>query len=276
MFYKSSFQFNKKSMNILETIVENKKKELHQKKQDVSINMLAESIYYNRIPISLSNSLREGIGSGIIAEFKRRSPSKGLINGVASPLEVAIDYQLAGASAISILTDQVFFGGSDTDLMMVRDAIHIPILRKEFIIDPYQIHEAKAIGADLILLIAACLTPAEVRTFSLLARELSMEVLLELHDEDELGHICDEVHFVGINNRSLKTFDVDIERSLAMAMKIPSSKLKIAESGIDDPTMIDLFWENGYSGFLIGENFMKMENPGMALNQFIKKIKPVR
>ena len=263
-------------MNILETIVENKKKELHQKKQDVSINMLAESIYYNHIPISLSNSLREGIGSGIIAEFKRRSPSKGLINGVASPLEVAIDYQLAGASAISILTDQVFFGGSDTDLMMVRDAIHIPILRKEFIIDPYQIHEAKAIGADLILLIAACLTPAEVRTFSLLARELSMEVLLELHDEDELGHICDEVHFVGINNRSLKTFDVDIERSLAMAMKIPSSKLKIAESGIDDPAMIDLFWENGYSGFLIGENFMKMENPGMALNQFIKKIKPVR
>ena len=160
--------------------------------------------------------------------------------------------------------------------MMVRDAIHIPILRKEFIIDPYQIHEAKAIGADLILLIAACLTPAEVRTFSLLARELSMEVLLELHDEDELGHICDEVHFVGINNRSLKTFDVDIERSLAMAMKIPSSKLKIAESGIDDPAMIDLFRENGYSGFLIGENFMKMENPGMALNQFIKKIKPVR
>ena len=259
-------------MNILDRIVENKKKELVKKKQSITIDMLAKSFFYERKTISLSQSICADNASGIIAEFKRSSPSKGIINNTSSCLQVSKDYQAAGASAISILTDTDFFGGSDDDLLSVRESIDIPILRKEFIIDPFQIHEAKSLGADIILLIAACLTPNEVRKFSALARSLSMEVLLELHDEDEISHICDEVNFVGINNRSLKTFDVNIQRSLDMAKKIPDDKLKIAESGIDDPTTISLFRENGYAGFLIGENFMKSSDPGEALNNFIKNI----
>jgi indole-3-glycerol phosphate synthase len=259
-------------MNILDRIVENKKKELVEKKRSVSIDMLAMSNFYRRKTISLSESICVDNASGIIAEFKRSSPSKGIINNAVSPLQVAKDYQAAGASAISILTDVDFFGGSDDDILSVRDSIDIPILRKEFIIDPFQIHEARSLGADIILLIAACLSPDEVRAFSALARSLSLEVLLELHDEDEIGHICDEVNFVGINNRSLKTFDVNIQRSLDMAKKIPSDKLKIAESGIDNPATISLFKENGYAGFLIGENFMKTSDPGAALSNFIKRI----
>lgn len=259
-------------MNILDRIVENKKRELFEKKQSITIDMLAQSTYYGRKTISLSESISIDSATGIIAEFKRSSPSKGVINDMVSPLQVAVDYQAAGASAISILTDHDFFGGSDDDLLSVRDSIDIPILRKEFIIDPFQIHEAKSIGADIILLIAACLTPAEVRSYSAIAKSLSLEVLLELHDEDEIGHICDEVDFVGINNRSLKTFDVNIQRSLDMAKKIPEGKLKIAESGIDNPNIISLFRENGYVGFLIGENFMKTNNPGEALTNFIKSI----
>jgi indole-3-glycerol phosphate synthase len=259
-------------MNILDRIIENKKKELVEKKQSITIELLTKSNYYERKTISLSESICVENASGIIAEFKRSSPSKGVINNTVSALQVAKDYQAAGASAISILTDVDFFGGSDDDLLSVRESIDIPILRKEFIIDPFQIHEAKSLGADIILLIAACLTPKEVHSFSALAKSLSLEVLLELHDEDEIGHICDEINFVGINNRSLKTFDVNIQRSLDMAKKIPDGKLKIAESGIDNPATISLFRDNGYAGFLIGENFMKTNNPGVALSNFIKNI----
>jgi indole-3-glycerol phosphate synthase len=227
---------------------------------------------YTQKTISLEAGLSESSATGIIAEFKRKSPSKGIINDKSLPLDIALGYQNAGASAISILTDQVFFGGSEDDILKVRDSIHIPILRKEFIIDGYQIHESKSIGADLILLIAACLSPEEVKVLSQIAKSLGLEVLLELHDEEELGHICDTVNFVGINNRSLKTFDVDIERSLKMAEKIPADKIKIAESGIDDPTLIKLFRSNGYQGFLIGENFMKTTDPSLAIKEFIKNI----
>jgi indole-3-glycerol phosphate synthase len=259
-------------MNILDKIIENKKIEVAQRKELKSLSTLAESDFYERVPISLVERLLDESSTGIIAEFKRKSPSKGIINDRVHPLDVAIGYQKAGAAAISMLTDEVFFSGSDADLISVRSSIKIPILRKEFIIDPYQIHEAKSIGADLILLIAACLTPAEVSSLSELAKSLDLEVLLELHDEEELEHICDSVDFVGINNRSLKTFDVNIERSLKMATKIPSGKLKIAESGIDDPTLIKLFRENGYRGFLIGENFMKQTDPVNAITEFMKQI----
>jgi indole-3-glycerol phosphate synthase len=259
-------------MNILDKIIENKKIEVAQRKELKSLSTLAQSDFYERMPISLVERLLDESSSGIIAEFKRKSPSKGIINDRVHPLDVAIGYQEAGAAAISMLTDEVFFSGTDADLISVRSSIKIPILRKEFIIDPYQIHEAKSIGADLILLIAACLTPAEVSSLSELAKSLDLEVLLELHDEEELEHICDSVDFVGINNRSLKTFDVNIERSLKMATKIPSGKLKIAESGIDDPTLIKLFRENGYRGFLIGENFMKQTDPVNAITEFMKQI----
>lgn len=259
-------------MNILDQIIENKRKEVAQRKSVTTVSMLSASNLFNRNTISLVSRLLDSTSTGIIAEFKRRSPSKGVINNTATPLEVAVGYENAGAAGISILTDEQFFGGADTDLINVRSTINIPILRKEFIIDDYQLYEAKSIGADVILLIAACLTPDEVISLSSKAQSLGLEVLLELHDEDELGHICDTVDMVGINNRSLKTFDVDIERSLKMAQQIPAGKLKIAESGIDDPTLIKLFRSNGYSGFLIGENFMKSSDPVLAIQQFINLI----
>lgn len=259
-------------MNILDTIIEKKRTEVSERKQRKGLNELLNSDYYSRTPISLVNSLKKGDSSGIIAEFKRLSPSKGIINSEADIVTVAASYQDAGAAAISVLTDESFFGGSDSDLLSVRPHLHIPILRKEFIIDPYQVHEARAIGADLILLIAACLTPSDVSDLSSLAKSIGLEVLLELHDADEIGHICDAVDLVGINNRSLKTFDVNIERSLMMAKQIPDSKLKVAESGIDDPAQVKLFSENGYNAFLIGENFMKTNDPGLALRSFIEKI----
>lgn len=259
-------------MNILDQIIENKRKEVAQRKSVTTVSMLSASNLFNRNTISLVSRLLDSTSTGIIAEFKRRSPSKGVINNTATPLEVAVGYENAGAAGISILTDEQFFGGADTDLINVRSTINIPILRKEFIIDDYQLYEAKSIGADVILLIAACLTPDEVISLSSKAQSLGLEVLLELHDEDELGHICDTVDMVGINNRSLKTFDVDIERSLKMAQQIPAGKLKIAESGIDDPALIKLFRLNGYSGFLIGENFMKSSDPVLAIQQFINLI----
>ena len=259
-------------MNILDQIIENKRKEVAQRKSVTTVSMLSASNLFNRNTISLVSRLLDSTSTGIIAEFKRRSPSKGIINNTATPLEVAVGYENAGAAGISILTDEQFFGGADTDLINVRSIINIPILRKEFIIDDYQLYEAKSIGADVILLIAACLTPDEVISLSSKAQSLGLEVLLELHDEEELEHICDTVDMVGINNRSLKTFDVDIERSLKMAQQIPAGKLKIAESGIDDPALIKLFRSNGYSGFLIGENFMKSSNPISAIHEFINLI----
>jgi len=171
-------------MNILDKIIENKKKEVANRKEIKSLSTLTQSDFYERKPISLVSRLLDERSTGIIAEFKRKSPSKGIINDKVNPIDVAKGYELAGAAAISMLTDEVFFSGNDADLISVRSSINIPILRKEFIIDPYQIHEAKAIGADLILLIAACLTPAEVSSLSVLAKSLGIEVLLELHDEE--------------------------------------------------------------------------------------------
>jgi len=259
-------------MNILDTIIERKRAEVAERKQLKSLGVLQADPIYTRNTISLVEGLSRPNASGIIAEFKRKSPSKGVINDRVDPVEVTKAYQDAGASAVSILTDAYFFGGDDQDILRARQVLDIPILRKEFIIDEYQVHEAKALGADLILLIAACLSREEVLRFSTLARSLGLEVLLELHDEDELDHVCETVDLVGINNRSLKTFDVNIARSLKMAEQLPKDKLKVAESGIDDPAQVKLFKENGYSAFLIGENFMKTNDPGKALDEFSKQI----
>lgn len=262
-------------MNILDTIVERKRTEVADRKQQKSLDVIKADAWYTRKTISLVEGLSRPNASGIIAEFKRKSPSKGIINDRLDPVEVTKAYQAAGASAVSILTDEYFFGGHDQDVLRARQLLDIPILRKEFIIDEYQVHEAKALGADLILLIAACLSKEEVVRFSTLARSLGLEVLLELHDEDELEHVCETVDLVGINNRSLKTFDVNIARSLRMAGQLPKDKLKVAESGIDDPDQVKLFRENGYSAFLIGENFMKTNDPGMALNEFRNQIEMI-
>lgn len=254
--------------NILDRIIAQTRVTVAARKHSRPVAELEAMPMFGRVPVNIGNRLRSGIGNGIIAEFKRQSPSKGVINDRVDPAEVASAYAAHGASAISVLTDEPFFDGSLDDLLRVRDAVDIPLLRKDFIVDPYQLVEAKAHGADIILLIAACLSPADVRSLASAARDLGLEVLLELHDEEELSHLCPEVQLVGINNRSLKSFDVDLQRSMDMAAKIPDSFLKVAESGIDSPEQVKRFRDAGFSAFLMGEHFMKQENPGEAFRQF--------
>jgi indole-3-glycerol phosphate synthase len=207
--------------------------------------------------------------TGIIAEFKRKSPSKGVINDKVKVEDVVSQYAAAGVSGCSVLTDTEFFGGAPQDLMTARDVVNIPLLRKDFMIDEYQFLEAKSWGADVILLIAAILTPQQVKSFTDVAHSLGLEVLLELHDESELNHVYHKVNMVGINNRNLKTFQVDVEQSVRMAEKLGDGFVKIAESGISDMEMLKLFRRSGFQGFLIGENFMKTNNPGQACRDFI-------
>jgi indole-3-glycerol phosphate synthase len=259
-------------MNILEEIVLYKKEEVKSQKLKVKSAELEKTDLFGRKTFSLRQSLLDESKTGIIAEFKRRSPSKGIINAHADVVVVTGAYTAHGASGLSVLTDRKFFGGSDEDLKKARGN-EIPLLRKDFIVDEYQITEAKSIGADVILLIAACLTPAEVKRLAKFAKDTGLEVLLELHAEEELEHICDETDLIGINNRDLKTFKVDIERSLRMAEKIPAEKIKVAESGISSPENILLFRQNGFHGFLIGENFMKEPDPTIAFADFVHQLK---
>jgi len=261
-------------MNILDTIIEHKRAEVEKRKNNVSIAELKRSESYGRHTLSLKKFLLDNTKTGIIAEFKRKSPSKGIINAEADVVSVTGTYTSNGASGLSVLTDEEFFGGSTADLNKAR-VNEIPILRKDFIIDEYQLLESKAMGADVILLIAACLTPHRVKELASFARSLQMEVLLEIHTGEELQHICDEVDLVGVNNRDLRTFSVDINRSVELSRKIPADKIKIAESGIDDVVKIRLLKEAGFKGFLMGERFMKAENPGQAFEQFVEQLKQV-
>ena len=259
-------------MNILETIIEHKRSEVRSRKSEVRTEELEKTDLFSKPVLSVKDFLLDESKTGIIAEFKRRSPSKGVINDKVDVTEVTKGYTEHGASCLSVLTDEQFFGGSDEDLVKAR-INDIPILRKDFVIDEYQIVEAKSIGADVILLIAACLTRADVKKLAASARNLGLEVLLELHAEEELEHICEATEIIGINNRNLKTFAVDIERSLRMAEQIPLSKLKIAESGISNVEDILLFKRHGFHGFLIGENFMKTPDPTVAFAEFVSQLK---
>ncbi|MGG9972238.1 indole-3-glycerol phosphate synthase TrpC [Ferruginibacter sp. SUN002] len=258
-------------MNILDKIIEQKKVEVAERKLLANEEQLRTAALYKRNCFSLKQFLLDDTKTGIIAEFKRQSPSKGVINATADVLDVTGAYTKHGASCLSVLTDEIFFGGSSNDLLRAR-INNIPILRKDFIIDEYQIIEAKSIGADVILLIAACLTPERVKELALFAKSLGLEVLLEIHNEEELQHICDETEIVGVNNRDLKTFTVDINRSLELSKKIPADKIKVAESGISDVATIDIFKSAGFKGFLIGENFMKAQNPTIAFAEFVNKL----
>lgn len=259
-------------MNILDTIIEHKRKEVAERKVKTSLQDLESRAAFS-IPVrSLSDALLKTGSTGIIAEFKRKSPSKGFIKEHADVNEITAAYTKFGAACLSVLTDINFFGGSDEDLVQARKN-DIPILRKDFIVDEYQIAEAKSIGADVVLLIAACLTPAEVKHLAEFAGSLGLQTILELHAEEELEHICDATKIVGINNRDLKTFSVDIERSLRMAEKLPADKIKIAESGIDKIEDILLFKENGFKGFLIGEYFMKQRDTPAAFEAFVQKLR---
>ncbi|MFV0606853.1 MAG: indole-3-glycerol phosphate synthase TrpC [Niabella sp.] len=259
-------------MNILDTIVAHKRNEVAEAKTRKSIADLKTEENFLLPVQSLSASLLKDNSSGIIAEFKRKSPSKGFIKESADVAAITAAYTQYGAAGLSVLTDNHFFGGSVEDLRMARKNT-IPILRKDFIVDEYQLYEAKAMGADVILLIAACLSPAEVKQLAKAASNLGLESILELHAEEELEHVCNEVTMVGINNRDLKTFSVDIERSLRMAKQLPVDKIKIAESGINTVADILLFKENGFKGFLIGEYFMKQPDTASVFESFVTALK---
>jgi indole-3-glycerol phosphate synthase len=259
--------------NILEEIIAKRKATVAQLKSIVPMQAWGMMPMYNRKCLSLKESLLDDSLTGIIAEFKRASPSKGIINDKADVVDVTTGYEINGASAVSILTEPIYFKGDNDDILQVADTMNIPVLRKDFVFEEYQITESKALGADVILLIAASLTAAEVKRLATFAKDIGLEVLLELHDEEELEHICDATTIIGINNRNLKTFEVDIERSLRMAEKIPADKIKVAESGISSVENIVLFKQHGFKGFLIGENFMKQPDPTIAFAAFVNQLK---
>lgn len=257
------------SETILDKIIQHKRMELLVSKKQVSIAVLESMPLFEAKPNSLKFNLLDPNKSPIIAEFKRKSPSKGMINEQATVEEVSKAYSQFGAAGISILTDTTFFGGSVTDLSVaVNHNQHMPVLRKEFIIDEFQIIEAKAYGAAVILLIAACLSVEETKQFAITAKKLGLEVLLELHEEKELAYVSDAIDFVGINNRSLRSFEVNIEHALQLKSKLPKEKLSIAESGIYDIATYHLLKNEGFDGFLMGEYFMKQADPAKAFAQF--------
>ncbi|MCH2022156.1 MAG: indole-3-glycerol phosphate synthase TrpC [Saprospiraceae bacterium] len=258
---------------ILEKILNYKKKEIENNKSLYPVKLFEKSIYFRTPTISLCGFLQRKDSTGIIAEFKRRSPSKGIINEYAKVEEVSIGYMQAGASAISVLTDQHFFGGKNKDLTEARTFNYAPILNKNFIIDEYQIIEARSIGADVILLIAECLSKEKLRDLASVAKNLGMEVLLEIHSAEQLKKLCPEVDLVGVNNRNLKTFEVDIENSINIAKLLPKEILKIAESGLNNPDTIIEMKKHGFNGFLIGEHFMKHGRPHAECARFIQQIK---
>jgi indole-3-glycerol phosphate synthase len=263
-------------MNILEKIITHKKSEVEEKSSLVPIKLLEKSIYFDSQVVSMKKYIKRTDKTGIIAEFKRRSPSKGDINPSASVETVTIGYMQAGASALSILTDKEFFGGKNEDLTLARKFNFCPILRKDFIIDEYQIIEAKSIGADCILLIAAALDPKRLKELAAFAHSLGLEVLMEVHDGEELEKSLNEhLDLVGVNNRSLKTFEVSLDTSFGLVDKIPSEFIKISESGISHPETLFELKKAGFDGFLIGENFMKSSRPHQAALNFMNAYRKI-
>ncbi|MGE0561532.1 MAG: indole-3-glycerol phosphate synthase TrpC [Flavobacteriales bacterium] len=257
---------------MLQEIIENKRKKVEQQKQLYPTKLLEQSIYFDSKCVSLSHYLTRKDKSGIIAEFKRKSPSKGVINAYADVLETTLGYMQAGASALSVLTEQDFFMGKNEDLTVARNANYCPILRKDFTVDEYQIIEAKSIGADAILLIAAALEKERIKTLYQLAKSLGLEVLFEIHGKDELDKVPDSDLIIGVNNRNLKTMEVDLKTSFDIISELPTTSLLISESGLSNVEDVKRLKEAGYQGFLMGEHFMRTPNPAEALKQFITKL----
>ncbi|WP_223033764.1 indole-3-glycerol phosphate synthase TrpC [Hanstruepera marina] len=261
-------------MNILDKIVRDKHIEVELKKSLIPISQLENSVLFNKQTFPLAETLRTS-ETGIIAEHKRRSPSKSVINQNLNVQDVAKGYELAGVCGMSVLTEGKYFGGSLDDLLIARASCNLPLLRKEFIIDPYQIIEAKAYGSDAILLIAAILSKKEIKQFSELAKSLDLNVLLEVHNEEELNKsIMSSIDMIGVNNRNLKTFEVSLKTSKVLSELIPNDFVKISESGISSVEAIKDLRSYGYKGFLIGENFIKTNNPGEHALQFINDLIP--
>ena len=261
-----------RKMNILDKITADKRIEVNLRKKLIPTSQLENSVLFDRETIPLANNLRKS-QSGIIAEHKRRSPSKSVINHNLNVEDVAKGYEKAGVIGMSVLTDGKYFGGSLDDLILARASCSLPLLRKEFIIDEYQLLEAKAYGADAILLIASILSREEIKQFSEFAKSLKLDVLLEVHNEEELyKSIMPSLDMLGVNNRNLKTFEVSLNTSKAISQLIPDNFVKISESGISSVDAIKELQPFGYQGFLIGENFMKTDNPGESATQFIKEL----
>lgn len=262
-------------MNILDKIVFDKRKEVSLRKSLIPVKQLEQSVLFDRPENSLANALRNST-SGIIAEHKRRSPSKSEINQDLNVQDIATGYEIAGVCGMSILTDAKYFGGSLDDLLLARASTKFPLLRKEFIIDEYQLLEAKAYGADVILLIAAILTREEIKSLSEFAKSLQLNVLLEVHDEEELQKsIMPSLDMLGVNNRNLKTFEVSLNTSKSLSDLIPNDFVKVSESGISSIEAIKDLKDYGYQGFLIGENFMKTSNPGESAKDFINQLNTI-
>ena len=261
---------------ILEQIVADKRLDVAARKQAVPMEHLKNLSAGMKPGRSLKQALTNS-PTGIISEFKRKSPSKGYIHPDAQVASVVQAYQKAGCCGVSVLTDHAYFGGTIGDFKEARAVLDCPVLRKDFVIDPYQIYESKILGADVILLIAAALTMDEAYDLGELAHELDMEVLLEVHSEEELEYISRYTDMVGVNNRNLKTFKTDVQTSFDLAAKIPSGMVRISESGLSDPSTVNALRKAGYQGFLMGEAFMKNEQPGEALSSFIGEMikKPV-
>ena len=258
--------------DILEEIVAHKRIEVAAQKEQMPPRELYAEVERMMADGVTKRSLSQALATddyGIIAEFKRKSPSKGWIKEDGKPEVIPPSYEKAGAAALSILTDEKFFGGSLDFVRKARPLVNLPILRKDFIVDEYQLFQARHIGADAVLLIAADLKKEEVRSFTDLAHELALEVLLELHAEHELDYADLPVDAIGVNNRNLGTFVTDVQNSFRLAARLPQDSVLVSESGISNPDTIRLLREAGYRGFLIGENFMKTDDPGEALHQFI-------
>ncbi len=264
-------------MNILDTIVARKQQEVAEQKKRVPLKVLELRPLFSQPVISIRAHLLDRTKTGIIAEFKRKSPSKGLINASAVVEEVTQGYVRAGASALSVLTDAFFFGGSDQDLLAARGVNTCPVLRKDFVLEEYQIVEAKSLGADVILLIAAILDPGQTRRLVDFAHSLGLEVLLEVHDEVELkAHLGAGMDLMGINNRNLKTFELSVDTSRRLVELIPPSVLRVSESGIESPETIIELQNLGFNGFLIGQTFMQSSDPSRAALEFMNQVKQMR
>ncbi|MGB3618947.1 MAG: indole-3-glycerol phosphate synthase TrpC [Catalinimonas sp.] len=261
-------------MNILEEIVGHRQREVAERQALYPVALLEKSLYFATPPVSLRKYLQRDDKTGVIAEFKRRSPSRGVINAHAPVERTTVGYMQAGAAALSILTETKYFGGRNEDLETAREFNFCPILRKDFVVDEYQLFEAKAIGADAVLLIAAALTPAAARTLATRARDLGLEVLLEVHSIDELRSFLPvEPDLIGVNNRDLTTFETTIRPSLELAEHIPSGMVRVSESGLSDPAVVRQLYGYGYRGFLIGETFMRHGRPERACADFTRQLK---
>ena len=258
-------------MNVLEKIIAYKKEELAVRKLMVEQSELNDSAYFNRSCLSLKDALHRHNKPAVIAGFKRKSPAKGFINQKASVEQVVNAYEAHGACAVFVYTDNHFFGGNTEDIVLAR-SVNLPLIREDFIIDPYQVYASKAMGADAIVLIAACHTPSSLQELAGLAKSLGLETILEIHHADEAAYICSETDVVCINNRDTSNFAIDLQKASALSGIVNDNLLTVAGSGISDPQTMLENANSGFNGFMISEAFMRNADPGESFRIFMKEL----